>query len=464
VLASASSYRFERVPDPAAVDWASRRAAALIVEIAGGQVLRGVVEAGRIAASPATIQLRHGRVAEVLGVDIPVARQQAILVGLGFVAEAIEGERSRWKAPTWRRDCWREIDLVEEIARIEGYASVPEDVAIAVRPVAESARDRTLKRAAEVLVAAGFCEAMTRSVVAAPLETTASPWGDAAPLVCAPPLVRGADRLRRTLLPSLLEARATNIAVGAQRPELFETARSYLARPAAGPDSGIVQGRPDSARAAASPIEEPLLMSFVVGGEFAAAKGFAVAVLDRLGIAAGATSGIRVVYRPVTGLDLFAAGRAAEIVLDRPGMPAERVGVVGEVATAVLSRMGLKGPVAAAEVRLDRLEFAIDLEPTRFRPSDFPAVERDVNLVVDQAVLWGDVDAVIRAAAEGPLEECRLVQVWTDTERLGAGKKSFVVSLRLRSSAGTLSGEEASRTVEAVVTACGQLCGAVLRA
>jgi phenylalanyl-tRNA synthetase beta chain len=464
VLASASSYRFERVPDPAAVDWASRRAAALIVEIAGGQVLRGVVEAGRLAANPATIDLRHGRVAEVLGIDVAVARQQAILVGLGFVAESIEGKRSRWKAPTWRRDCWREIDLVEEIARIEGYDSVPEDVAIAARPVVESARDRALRRAAEVLVAAGFCEAMTRSVVAAPLETTASPWGDAAPLVCAPPLVRGADRLRRTLLPSLLEARAANSAVGAQRPELFETARGYLARPAAGSDGATGQGSQGGAQAAAAPIEEPLLVSFVVGGHFAAAKGLATALLDRLGLAADATGATRVVYRPVAGLDLFAAGRAAELVLQRPDRPAERVGVVGEVATAVLSRLGLKGAVCAAEVRLDRLEFAIDTEPTRFRPSDFPAVERDVNLVVDQALPWGDVDAVIRAAAAGPLEECRLVQVWTDAERLGAGKKSFVVSLRLRSSTGTLSGEEASRTVESVVAACGRQCGAVLRA
>ena len=140
VLASASSYRFERVPDPAAVDWGSRRAAALIVDIAGGEVMRGAVEAGRLASSPATITFRHGRVAEVLGIDIPVSRQQAILVGLGFVAESIEGERSRWTAPTWRRDCWREIDLVEEIARIEGYASVPEDVAIPARPVPDSAQ------------------------------------------------------------------------------------------------------------------------------------------------------------------------------------------------------------------------------------------------------------------------------------------------------------------------------------
>jgi len=362
------------------------------------------------------------------------------------VAEAVDGARSRWRAPTWRRDCSREIDLVEEIARIEGYDRVPENEPIAARPVAESARERTLRRAAEVLVAAGFCEAMTRSVVSEPLEATASPWGDTPPLVCAPPLVRGADRLRRTLLPSLLEARAINAAVGAERPDLFETARGYLARPAA-----------------ASPVEEPLLVSFVMGGAFAAAKGLVEAVLERLGLASHAADGLRIVFRPVV-LDLFARGRAAEIMLERPGLPAERVGVVGEVAVAAVTAAGLKGPVVAAELRLDRLEFAIDIEPSRCRPSDFPAIERDVNLIVDQAVPWGDISTAIAGGAGVLLEECRLVQVWTDAERLGAGKKSFVVSLRLRSNTVTLSGEEANRTVDAVVAACGRQCGAVLRA
>jgi len=320
--------------------------------------------------------------------------------------------------------------------------------------VTESARERTLRRATEVLVAAGFCEAMTRSVVGVPLEAFASPWGDASPLVCAPPLVRGADRLRRTLLPSLLEARAANVAIGAQQPDLFETARGYLPRSAVTPE-------------AVSPVEEPLLVSFVMGGDFAAAKGLVEAVLERLGLGGSALNQPLVVFRPVP-LDLFSAGRAAEIVLQRPGLPAERVGVVGEVAATVLSTFGLpvgaKAAVVAAELRLDRLEFAIDLDQPRSRPSDFPAVERDVNLIVDQTVPWGDVATAIRGSAGGLLEECRLVQVWADAERLGAGKKSFVVSLRLRSSEGTLAGEDANRTVETVVAACGRQCGAVLRA
>jgi phenylalanyl-tRNA synthetase beta chain len=119
--------------------------------------------------------------------------------------------------------------------------------------------------------------------------------------------------------------------------------------------------------------------------------------------------------------------------------------------------------VVAAELRLDRLEFAIATELSLVKPSDFPAVQRDVNLVVDEAVAWGDVEDAIRLTAGDLLETCRLVQVWQDADRLGAGRKSFVVALTLRSGSGTLSGEEAGRVVDAVVAECGRRVAAVLR-
>jgi phenylalanyl-tRNA synthetase beta chain len=446
VLASDSSYRFERGPDPAMVDWAGRRAAALILEFAGGTLEAGTVEAGRLACTPAVIPLHPGRVAEVLGVDVPDERQREILAGLGFVAEP--GGSHRWRAPTWRRDAWREIDLVEEIARIEGYDRVPEDVAVAARPVEWSARERTIRAAGEVLVAAGFCEAMTRSVVSEALEAEGGPWGGATPLSISPALVRGADRLRRTLLPSLLEARAGNAAVGTSDADLFEIARAYVARATAD-------------EAAPSPVEEPLLLSFVSGGGFAHGKGLAAAVLARLGLD-GRRGPERIEYRPFAW-NLFAAGRGAELVLHGAGGEACRVGVLGEVAGAVASRAGLEGPIVAGELRLDRLEFAAGRDRPLVRPSDFPAVQRDVNLVVDDGVPWATLEAAIHESAGGLLEDCRLVQVWQDAERLGPGRKSMVVTLRLRSGTGTLSRDEATAAVDAMVAECGRRAGAVLR-
>ncbi|NDC54069.1 MAG: phenylalanine--tRNA ligase subunit beta [Planctomycetia bacterium] len=448
VLASASSYRFERGPDPAAVEWASLRAAALILELAGGTLEQGVATAGSPAGTQATIALRPGRVAEVLGVAIPAAREHAILAGLGFVDTSRGGEGSgepaAWRAPTWRRDVTREIDLVEEIARIEGYGRVPENLPITARPVERPAREETVRAASGVLVGAGFCEALTRSVVSGRLEAAAGPWGGATALEVRPALVRGADRLRRTLLPSLVEARAGNVAAGAPHGELFEVARAYVGNADRGGDS---------------PVEEPLLVAFVTGGGFFAAKGCVEAVLERLGVAG---AGGQTTCRPLDH-ELFARGRAAEVLLARGPAAAERIAVIGEFSSALLAAAGLDGTAAGAEIRLDRLEFAVGRDRKLHRPSDFPAVERDVNLVVADTVPWADIAAAIRTAAGPLLEHCRLVQVWQDAERLGAGRKSVVVTLRLRSDSGTLSGDEANRVVQAVVEACGRAVGATLR-
>ena len=447
VLASGSSYRFERGPDPAMVDWASRRAASLILELAGGVLERGVVVAGQLASAPVEIGLAADRIGEVLGVDIADARQRQILTALGFVeARGDAPHDHRWRAPSWRRDCWREIDLIEEIARIEGYGHVPENALIPARPVELSARERTVRRASEVLVAAGLCEAMTRSVVAVEMASMPSPWGSADPLVISPPLVRGADRLRRSLLPSLLDARAGNAAVGVEDADLFEIARGYLAR----------REGEDAAR---GPVEEPLLAGIVVGGDFFKAKGLCDAVLVGLGLVG---DGLRLLYHPID-LAPFSRGRAAEVLLERSGHAAERVAVVGEVAADVAGGLGLPGIVSAAEVRLDRLTFAASIERPLTKPSDFPAVQRDVNLVVDEGVPWGEVEAAIRDAAGHVLENSRLVQVWRDANRLGAGRKSFVVAISLRSAAGTLSGDEAGRIVDRVVAECGRRVNAALR-
>jgi phenylalanyl-tRNA synthetase beta chain len=296
--------------------------------------------------------------------------------------------------------------------------------------------------AGEVLVAAGLCEAMTRSVVSEAFESTASPWTALPPRRVAPALVRGADRLRRTLLPSLLEACGHNRAVGAPHGDLFEVARAYLDR------GGNASG--------GSPLEEPLLVSLVVGGPYAKAKGLAEGVIGRLG---------GVVKFRRGAFDLFTPGRAAEIVLERAGAEPVRVGVVGEVSDVVLSRLNLEGPVSAAELRLDLLEISGSQPRKLVPPSEFPAVQRDLNLVVDQGLLWAEVERAIRGApgADRMLESLSLEQVWEDAERLGAGKKSLVVGLRFRSQTGTISSDESKRLVEAIVASCGRECGAVLR-
>jgi phenylalanyl-tRNA synthetase beta chain len=453
-LSSDSSYRFERGPDPQAVDWAGRRAAQMILEIAGGRLERGVAAAGAIRCERAMIRLSPATVRRVLGIDVEADRQHAILRELGFEQRATVDGGTEWQSPSWRRDVTREIDLVEEIARIEGYDHVPEDLPVTPRPIETSRRDTVAALAAEAFVAAGLFEAMTRSVVDERLDAVSAGWSEEPSLRVRPPLVRGADRLRRTLVPSLLEAMGTNAAVGSPHGDLFEMARLYLP----GREAGTLP-------------EEPVAASFVLAGGYAEAKGVVEAVLGRLAIdGSGYGRGAAVRYRP-TEFDLFEGGRAAEILLpaatDSHGARDEnrfrRVGVIGEIRRAVLERFGLAAPVAAAELLLDRLDGEVAGERAIVRPSDFPAVDRDLNLVVDERIPWAEVASVIAEAAGPLLERLRLEQVWSDAEKLGAGRKSLLVSVRLRSRDGTLSGEETRRIIDTAVTLAAERCGATLR-
>ena len=458
VLGSPSSYRFERGPDPAAVEWASCRAVELILDLAGGTFAAPAFQAGSLDSSQATIDLRMHRVEQVLGVSIPKQRQREILQSLGFVEQEPGADVTRWLAPTWRRDCTREIDLVEEVARVEGYDCVPENIPITAVPVQRSPCERMVRIVSESCVAAGFCEAMTRSVVGEKFEELSSPWGCTPALVCSPPLVQGADRLRRTLLPSLLDARSNSLSSGSSHGDLFEIAHCYLSR-----ENDVLE---DTA-----PIEEPLLLALVTGGDFFHGKGFATAIFERLGLyewssaekpIAHADVEFGLTYHPFESA-VLQAGRSAEILFHRAGEKSRRIGVVGEFSADVMKMCGLDRDSVGIELRLDGLEFTTMYEPTLLSLSSFPSIDRDMNLVVDEAISWASICAAIESTQCDALESIRLGQIWRDAERLGKGKKSVVVSIRLRSFKETLSAEQANAFVDAMVNSCQDRVGAALR-
>jgi phenylalanyl-tRNA synthetase beta chain len=150
-------------------------------------------------------------------------------------------------------------------------------------------------------------------------------------------------------------------------------------------------------------------------------------------------------------------------MLSLAGKPSFRVGVVGEVAAALIEHFHLNGPVAALELRLDAIEPAKPGGHPVHRPSDFPPVERDLNLIVDDEVPWTALASAIDEASGGLLERLSLTQVWRDESRIGPGRKSMVVSLSLRSSETTLSGDDVKRVIDGILEACTRRCGAALR-
>ena len=449
-LRSDSSYRFERGVDIDAADWVSRRCCELILEICGGELAEGMIDVAAVRKPREPITLRAKSIKRIVGIDVPMPEVRRILSSLGLkeaaalsppapLPQGARGEESvTVTPPSWRRDLEREIDLIEEVARIHGYDKIPEDVGV---PMARSARtdeDRVLAKVRQVLTACGFDEALTISVVDDGLSTSFSPWTDAAPLALQMPILERADKLRRSLVPSLLKARRENEAAGNRTIELFETAKVYL------PRSGQLP-------------QEELMLALTSSGSrpeaFYRLKGVLEGILTALAPAA------RFEVRDAAH-DLLAVGRTCELLLN-----GETVGVLGEVSAAGLKKLDLREPTVVAELKLAPLAKAAVLVP-RYAPTPaYPAMERDINLVVDEQVRWSDLAATVRGCGDGLVESFDLKgEPYRDEKRLGPGKKSLLVTLQLRSPQRTLTNVEADDLRTRVVEACAKNHGATLRA
>jgi len=430
-LHSDSSYRFERGVDPQGVDWASRRACELILELSGGRLAQGVLDVGQPIEPRQPITLRLGQLPRILGIEIPPEKVQRILTALGNQQTAMDGERIEIVPPTWRRDLQREIDLIEEVARIHGYDAIPEDVNVPMAASARRVQDIALERLRNILTAAGYDEAMTLSAVDDKLSSALSPWTQKPSLRLRAPVLRGADQLRRSIVPSLLTSRRLNESFGNETTELFEIAKVYL---------------PSGKKLP----EEPLMLALTSGGDYLDVKGVLEQIAERLGPSQAFE--VRACEDP-----FFLHGRAAEVWLG-----GTRWGLLGEISAKARKTFGLRGTTTVAEVQLSALDLSAALIPQYEPPPSYPAVTRDLNLIVDEPIRWADLEATVRQSGGKLLEQVAYRETYR-SKQLGPGKKSLLLTVTLRNPQGTLRGEQADAVAAMIVKTCLQRHGAVLR-
>ncbi len=432
-LHSDSSYRFERPIDPEVTDWASRRCAELILATAGGTLRPGVIDAGAVATHRPTITLRLDQIARVLGIAIEPAEVGRILVALGLEAAGGPPDAPSFRPPTWRSDLDREIDLIEEVARVHGYEHIPEDRPVPLAGAPRGPRERVEEASRALLTGLGFDEAITLSFVPDELVGPIEPGpGDGAPIRVEHSVRRRANALRQSLVPSLLAARRHNEAHGNGDVDLFEVANVYLPR----------DDRPLP--------DEPTRLSLVGGRDYFGLKGVVEALLARFHVAAE----LRV--KPMDS-PWFTPGRAAGLSLGEAPL-----GTLGEVDRARLDALGLRGACSAAELTLGVLIDRAILVPG-YRPlPPFPTVARDLSLVVPKSLAWSDL-AEVAAGAGGP----RLEAIdYLDAFRGGNipdDRQSVHFGLRFRHPERTLTGDEVEEAVRAIVEACASRFQATLR-
>ncbi len=430
-LHSPSSYRFERGIDPEGVDWASRRCCELILDLAGGELAEGSIDVGREIPERQSIVLRWNQLPRVLGIEIEPDTVRRILAELGNQEITVDQRRVEVVPPSWRRDLTREIDLIEEIARIHGYDKIPEDARVGMVPSHRTDNERVLEIVRRVLTAAGYDEAMTYSVISEDWSRSFRPWTKSPPLQSQIPMLHGADLLRHSLLPSLLGARRVNETLSNPVIEFFETARIYL------------PGKEEL------PQEEHML-ALTSGKRFYEVQGDLVELVAAL----NPDSELEV---KDTQLDLFEPSRCVELWID-----GQHTGYVGEVSPSGQKQFSLRKPTTLAELKLAVLSQIANLKRQHVPQSPYPPISRDLNLVVDENVRWSQIAAATRAAGGPLLENIRYNETYRDLEKDGPGKKRIFYSVTFRSSDRTLTGEEADEVRQQIENACEQSCGAVL--
>ncbi len=438
-LSSEASMRFERGVDPEAVPRGADRACELMVAWCGARVLAGAIDVGR-APERRWVSMRASRASMLIGYQVTPSDAALVFDRLGMVSRT-EGEVVHVEVPGYRVDIEREVDLIEEVVRIQGYdrvgstlppvrqaGGVPETVAF-------------LSRVRGLLVRAGL-----REVQLIPFASEADLGllaGSAEAIRITNPLQAEEGWLRTSLLPGLLKAVRRNQHRQVRSAALFEVGTVFR----------LVEGRPEERPSTAFAMTGVADPGWTGGGrpyDVFDAKG----VLESL--AAGL--GLRLELGEALGRP-FHPGRSASVLVD--GAP---VGVVGELHPAVATELELAGRVAVAELDVPSLrEAASRVRITGAEPPRFPPVRRDLAFVVDVAVPAAAVEAALREAAGDLLDACLLFDVF-EGPPLPPGRRSLAFSIDLRAPDRTLGSEEAEEVVARIAEHLARELGAELRA
>ena len=471
-LRSEASSRFEKQLHPELCLRAQRIASRLLVELCGAKMVPGTIDVAAEIPEPRRLRLRASRVEGLLGMTISQDEQKAYLERLGFEAAA-DGEDLEVTVPPDRHyDVTREIDLIEEVARVHGIDEhLPTTLPATGSAVGGLSREQRLRRRAEDgLRDLGFDQVVGWSFTdpgeAARLRIPAED-PRATPVLLANPLSEEQSAMRTTLLGSLLDIAARNVARGAGSLALFESARVYLQNELTGlKGPHMEENRPVDPLAGhfagdqPAPFAEPHRFAAIAvgslserswrgGGEaadFFALKGVLEALARQLGVELTLAPAEQPFLHP---------GRSAVVSL-----AGEDAGWIGEVHPLVCRSWDLEAAVAFEIDAAPLIAAASVGEESYEDVTTFPAVYQDLAVVVPADVPASAVSEAIRAGGGELLRGAEVFDLY-EGEQLGADRKSLALNLEFRAPDRTLTDEEVAEVREAIKAKLGEIGGSL---
>jgi phenylalanyl-tRNA synthetase beta chain len=466
-LRSEASYRFERGADPEMAELASRRAAELMQEVAGGELLAGVVDVYPHRAPERKIELSRQELLRVMGADVPDREIEAILSALGFHPVRVDVNRGSdgsiaavWECRqvSWRQDVTRGIDLIEEVARHYGYDKFPPQLPPAKLPAHRLPHAEAQDRLRERIVALGYQEIVEIPIVDTQRNELFRPE-NLAPAVIGNPLAEDASVMRSSGVVSMLRAMEWNLNHGQRNLRLFEIGKTYQLR-----DGEPVETQVLTLGATGMAQEKTLY-------EAARALGFAdlKGDLDLLGVLAG-----ELVWQP-GGASWLDASRRGQLALRRAGAKAAQgsdlieldvFGMAGKLARRIADLYKFRQDVFVAEMKLEPLVAAVEAADAarRFKPLPrFPAVERDFSLLLADGVPFWQINQAIRSLAIAEIESIEAADLFHGGQ-VPAGRFSLMIRVKFQSAEATFTDAQLNDFSARIVAALQEKLGATLRA
>lgn len=444
-LQTDASYRFERGTDYGIVVWAAQRAAYLISQIAGGYIGKGEIDVYPKPFQEKIVQLRFERIKRILGYEVPQEKVKKIFTNLGFKIKNEEEKKLTIEIPSHRHDVEREIDLIEEVARIYGYDKIPEIEKISVTLEEKVDQSQYVDNVRNILVSLGFYEIVTNSLLK---EEIAKKFGN--PICVLNPQNIEMTHLRPSLIPGMLQAIINNIKVNEKNLQLFEIGKVFERKH----DKEILSFEDF--------YEKENLIIAVTGKaierewfdktrefDFYDLKGYVQSFLEKL------LPSTNFIIEKIFNTNEFEIG----IQLKHNG---NYIGKGGSLQKELLKLFDINQEVLAFVFDLDNLK-SISIPKKEFKELlKYPKVYRDFAFILDESVEAEKVIEVIKNSSSNLLHHIKLFDIF-QSESLGKGKKSLAFQLEYYDESRTLTEEEVDKDFWNAIKAIEEKLNAKLR-
>jgi phenylalanyl-tRNA synthetase beta chain len=438
-----ASFRFERGIDPSITEYALKRAALLIQEVAGGEITSDIIDVYPKKVEDFSVFLNFNKVTKIIGQEISKDIIKKILVSLDIKVNSVSDSGLGLTIPAYRVDVQREIDVIEEILRVYGYNNIKfsnkVNATVANSPRTEDYKIQNV--VASQLNSQGFHEMMANSLTTANYIQLSEMLKEEHNVTMLNPLSSDLSTMRQSLLFSGLEAISYNINRKNTDLKLFEFGKTYHNYP-----SGYE--------------EKKHLTLFLTGNrnqetwtsaqkptDFFLFKGYVNAVLERLGIQKSQN-------QPLTS-DVFSEGIAVSLGKDT-------LVEIGVVKKSILKHFGIKQEVFFADFNWAAILKLVSNKIKFTEIPKYPEVRRDLALLIDQAVTYESIYTIARQTEKSLLKNIDLFDVY-EGQNLPEGKKSYALSFSIQDSSRTLTDEQIDKIMNKLQKNFETELGAVLR-